>query len=143
LRLRFVRKGGPSRLAELYPAVEPAPGTPVRMDRAIFGRGYFSIGWVRIGADCERLHVRVLNSLQGGGSFSAPLDDVSATPDRYGWMILAPNTVWLRFARAPEALMMIFPGDFARLAEASGGRLRLQAAPAGMHYPVDTPGGAG
>ncbi len=39
--------------------------------------------------------------------------------------------------------MMIFPRDFARLAEASGGRLRLEAAPAGMHYPVDVPGGVG
>ncbi len=65
--------------------------TPMRMDRAIFGRGYFSMAWVRIGADRERLHVRVLNSLQGGGSFSVPLDDVSATPDRYGWMALMPT----------------------------------------------------
>ncbi len=27
----------------LYPAVAPAPGTRIRMDRAVFGRGYFSM----------------------------------------------------------------------------------------------------
>jgi hypothetical protein len=124
--LRFLRKGGPSRLAELYPAVAPAPETRIRTDRAVFGRGYFSMAWVSIGADHERLHVRLLSSFQGRGAFSIPLDDVTATPDRYGWMILRPDTVRLRFARAPEELMMIFPGDFARLTEASAGRLRLQ-----------------
>jgi hypothetical protein len=101
------------------------------MDRAVFGRGYFSMAWVRIGADRERLHVRVMSSFQGGGSFSVPLDEVTATPDRYGWMVVTPETVRLRFARAPEELMMILPGDFTRLVEASGGRLRLEAAPAG------------
>ena len=123
--LRFVRKGGPSRLAELYPAVAPAPDTHIRTDRAMFGRGYFSMAWVSIGVDQERLHVRLLSSFQGRGAFSIPLGDVTATPDRYGWMILTPDTVRLRFARAPGELMMIFPGDFARLTEASGGRLRL------------------
>ncbi len=43
LLLRFVRRGGSGRLAALYPAVEPAPGTRIRMDRAVFGRGYFSM----------------------------------------------------------------------------------------------------
>jgi hypothetical protein len=130
LLLRFARKRGPSRLVELYPAVAPAPGTRIRMDRGVFGRGYFSMAWMRIGADQERLHVHVVSSFQGGGSFSVPLDEVTATPDRYGWMVLTPETVRLRFARAPEELMMIFPGDFARLVEASGGRLRLEAVPA-------------
>jgi hypothetical protein len=128
VRLRFARKGGPSRLLELYPAVAPAPGTRIRMDRAMFGRGYFSMAWVRIGADHERLHIRVVSSFQRGRSFSVPLEEVTVTPDRYGWMVLAPDTVRLRFARAPAELMMIFPGDFAKLAEASGGRLRLEAA---------------
>jgi hypothetical protein len=126
--MRVVRKRGPNRLAELYPAVAPAPETRIRTDRAAFGRGYFSMAWVRIGADRECLHVRLLSSFQGRGAFSIPLDDVTATPDRYGWMVLTPDMVRLRFARAPEELMMIFPADFGRLAEASGGRLRLDAA---------------
>ena len=41
--LRFVQKRGPSRLAERYPAVAPAPETSIRTDRAMFGRGYFSM----------------------------------------------------------------------------------------------------
>jgi hypothetical protein len=128
LVLRFARNGAPNRLAEVYHAVEPVQGTRLRLERAVFGRWYFSMAWVKIGADRERLHVRVMTSHQGAGSFSVPLDQVTATPDRYGWMILAPDTVRLCFLRAPEALMRVFPGDFLKLAEASGGRLRLEPA---------------
>lgn len=127
LVLRFARKRAPSQLAELYPRREPAPGTRLRIDRAIFGRGYFSMAWVKIGADHDHLHVSTIGSYQGLGSFSVPLEDVTATPDRYGWMILAPQVVRLSFGRAPEAVMMVWPRDWAKLAQASGGRLRLEA----------------
>jgi hypothetical protein len=109
LSFRFGRKGSPNRLGERYPAVEPAPGTRLRRERAVFGRGYFSTARVKIGADAQRLHVRVTSSFQGIGSFSMPLDEITAEPDRYPWILLSPDTIRLRFAREPETVLMIFP----------------------------------
>jgi hypothetical protein len=140
LLLRFRRGGTPGRLAALYPAVAPAPGTRLRLERVVFGRGYGSMAWVRIGADRERLHVRIVTSMQGGGRFSVPHEEVTTSPDRYGWMILAPDVVRLRFARAPELVLLVWRRQLERLAEASGGRLSLAAAPTGAG-PGVLPGG--
>lgn len=120
------RKGTPNRLAERYPAVEPAQGTSLRRELAMFGYGYFGMARVKLGADAERLHLRVTSSHQGIGSFSVPLDEITAAPDRYPWMILAPDTIRLRFAREPEAIVMVPRRAFRRLAESSGGRLRVE-----------------
>jgi hypothetical protein len=140
LFLRFGRKGMANRLAEIYPRKEPAPGTRFRRERAVIGRGYFSMARVKIGADAERLHVYVMNSFQGVDSFSVPLDEIVARPDRYPWMVLSPDTIRLHLARAPEAVLMVFPGNLRRLAEASGGRLRIEgpAAPAARAAPAAT-----
>jgi hypothetical protein len=120
------RKGTPKRLAERYPAVEPAHGTRLRRELAMFGYGYFSMARVRLGADAERLHVRVTSSSQGIGSFSVPLGEITTALDRYPWMILAPDTIRLRFAREPEAIVMVPRKAFRQLAESSGGRLRVE-----------------
>jgi hypothetical protein len=85
---------------------------------------------MRIGVDREHLHVRVGTSWQGVGAFSVPLRDITAIPDRYGWMVLSPDTVRLRLARAPEEVVMLFRLDFEKLAEASGGMLQLETAAA-------------
>jgi hypothetical protein len=123
--MRFVRNGGPGRIATIYPAVSPTPGTRLRRERGLFGRGYFSMARMRVGADQEHLHVRVGTSWQGVGAFSVPLQDITAVPDRYGWMVLSPDTVRLRLTRAPEEVVMLFRRDFEKLAEASGGKLAL------------------
>ncbi len=127
--MRRVRSGGPMRLAKLYPPVVPQTGSKPWRDRAVFGRGFFAMAWMRIGVDERHLHVRVSSSWQGTGAFSVPLEDITASPDRYGWMVLAPDTVRLRFARAPQELMMVFRRDFEKLAQASQGRLQLQPVP--------------
>ena len=127
LYLRVRAGDSPARLAELYPAVDPARGTRRTRERAVFGRGYFSMCWVKIGADHAHLHVEILNSLRGTGSFSVPLAEVTAMPDRYGWMILAPDVVRLRLARAPEVVLLVWAKTFYRLTEASTERLRLSA----------------
>ena len=127
-RLLRRRTGTPSRLAERYPAVEPAHGTRLRRERVVFGTGYFAMGRARIGADAERLHVRVTSPAREVGTFSVPLDEIVATPDRYPWMALTPDAVRLAFAREPGLPLMVFPHAFERLAEASGGRLRLERA---------------
>jgi hypothetical protein len=126
IAMRFVRNGAPGRLARIYPAVSPTPGTRLRRERGVFGRGYFSMARVRIGVDREHLHVRAATSWQGVGAFSIPLRDIAAVPDRYGWMVLSPDTVRLRLTRAPEEVVMLFRRDFEKLAEASGGRLALE-----------------
>jgi hypothetical protein len=66
--------------------------------------------------------------MQGIGSFSVPLEEITAVRDRYPWMILTPDTIRLCLARDPEEVLMIFPRAFRQIAESSGGRVRLEGA---------------
>ena len=127
--MRLKRSGAPGRIAGIYPPVAPMPGTRMHRDRAVFGRGYSSMAWVKVGVDREHLHMGVGTSWQNVASFSVPLGDITPTPDSYGWMVLAPDTVRLTLARAPDELLMIFLADFEKLARASEGHLRLAPVP--------------
>jgi hypothetical protein len=59
--------------------------------------------------------------------FSIPLAEIVATPDRYRWGPWDTRVIRLTFAREPSAPVMVSPGVFAKLAQASVGRLRLPA----------------
>ena len=127
IAMRFVRNGGPGRIAGIYPAVAPTAGTRLRRERGIFGRGYFAMARIRIGVDHEHLHVRAGTSWQRVGAFSVPLRDITVVPDRYGWMVLSPDTVRLRLARAPEEVVMLFRRDFEKLAAMDSASLEWKA----------------
>lgn len=122
-----LRQVGGGSLREVYPPVEPAPGTRRTMERVVFGKGP-RMTWVKVGVDHAHLHVAIVGSLRTRGGFSVPLGDVTAEPDRFPLMILAPGVVRLTFARDPGRPMLVRPPVFAGLAAASQGRLKLAGA---------------
>ena len=115
-----LRQPGAGPLHDIYSWVEPAPGTKLMMKRVVFGRGP-QMTWVKIGADHKYLHVRILYSARFRGGFSVPLSDITAQPDRFPLMILAPDVVRLTFARDPSRPMLVPKLLFERL----GGRLSV------------------
>jgi hypothetical protein len=118
------RRTSGQRLHQLYPAVPAAPGSRLMYERVVFGNGP-SMTWVRLTADHAYLHVSVAGLFNSTPAFSVPLADVSAAPNRFPLMILAPDVIKLSFARDPGLPILVWPHVFDRLTEASGGRLRL------------------
>ena len=104
-------------LAALYPRVDPAAGTSRTRTRVVFGKGP-AMTWVKLGVDHRHLHVSVLGALGAGAAFSVPLEEVTAEPDRFPMMILAPDVIRLTFARDRTRPMLVWPHVFARLSAA-------------------------
>ena len=119
-----LRRKSAGRLAQLSPAVAPAPGTRMRRVRVDFGRGP-SLTWVKLGVDHAWLHVSLFGTLRRQAAFSVPLEDVTAAADRFAPMILFPDVIRLSFVRDPDWPMLVWPHVFAAMAGASRGRLRV------------------
>ena len=80
---------------------------------------------VKIGADHRYLHVNVVYSLRFRGDFSVPLSEITAEPDRFPLMILAPDVVRLDLAGDRSRPILVWYPLFERLSAATGGRLEL------------------
>jgi hypothetical protein len=118
-----LRQPGGSPLCDRYPPVEPAEGTKRTLERVVFGTGP-RMTWVKVGADHAHLHVAFAYTL-GNARFSVPLEEITAVPDRFPLMILAPDVIRLTFERDPGRPMLVGRLLFDRLSAASGGRLKV------------------
>jgi hypothetical protein len=116
---------GRRRLAQLYPAA-PAPLTGQRTFawRVVIGRRYYqNMTWLRI--DDSYLHVSGPRPFRRWlPTFSAPLSDITVTPDKYRWALFDPDVIRLTFGRDPSVRCLVWPSEFQKLTEASKGRLR-------------------
>jgi hypothetical protein len=94
---------------------------------------------VKIGADSGYLHVKLVYPSRPRGGFSVPLGEITAEPDRFPLMILAPDVVRLSFASDPGRPMLVWYPLFERLSAATQGRLKLPDAatrPSPIHSKV-------
>jgi hypothetical protein len=81
--------------------------------------------WVKIGADHQYLHVKLAYSLRSRSDFSVPLSEITAEPDRFPLMVLAPDVVRLDFAGDRSRPMLVWYPLFKRLSAATEGNLKL------------------
>ncbi len=132
----MLRQPGAGPLHEIYRRVEPAPGTRLTLERVVFGRGP-RMTWVKIGADPCYLHVKLFHTLRFRDGFSVPLSEITAEPDRFPLMILAPDVVRLDLAGDRSRPMLVWYPLFERLSAATKGSLKLAdtaARPSPIHF---------
>jgi hypothetical protein len=118
--------GGWARIASRYPSIprsEPAHG--VWMGMGVLG-SQKARNSVRLWLDATHLHVEPILPLRVfRPSFSIPLTDIRATPERWG--LFPVPVVRLTLQRDPTFRFLVLRRAFDRLAAASGGRLHLNA----------------
>ena len=122
-------------LHQVYTRVEPTPGTRLTLERVVFGRGP-RMTWVKIGADQRYLHVKLVYSTRFRDGFSVPLNEITAEPDRFPLMVLAPDVVRLSLAGDRSRPMLVSYLLFERLSAATQGGLKLgdaAAKPSSIH----------
>jgi len=127
------RWSGWRRLAERYPDRNSGRGTSVRSGKLVMNKSLYKMG-VRFTMDEQYLHVAMsLLARLGHRPLSVPWSDVAAARDEWPWFpFKGEPMVRLTFAAHPDIRILVRMAVGRRIAEASGGRLRI----AGLHDTV-------
>jgi hypothetical protein len=120
------RWSGWRRLAERYPDRNPGRGTSVRSGQLVMNRTLYKMG-VRFTMDEQYLHVAMsMLARLGHRPLSVPWSDVAAARDEWPWFpFKGEPMVRLTFAAHPDIRILVRMGVGRRIAEASGGLLRI------------------
>lgn len=121
------------RLAERYPDRNAGRGTSLRSGQLVMNKSLYKMG-ARFTVDESHLHLAMsMLARPGHRPFSVPWSDVAASRDEWPWFpFKGEPMVRLTFAAYPEIRILVRSRVGLRLAEASGGRLRID----GVREPV-------
>jgi hypothetical protein len=127
------RWSGWRRLAERYPDRNAGRGTSFRSGQLVMNKSLYKMG-VRFTMDESHLHVAMsMLARVGHRPFSVPWSDVAASRDEWPWFPFKGEPMArLTFAAYPEIRVLVRLPIGRRIADASGGRLRID----GMREPV-------
>jgi hypothetical protein len=120
------RWSGWRRLAERYPDRNAGRGTSVRSGQIVMNKSLYKMG-VRFTMDEQYLHVAMsMLARLGHRPLSVPWSDVTAARDEWPWFpFKGEPMVRLTFAAHPDIRILVRMGVGRRIAEASGGLLRI------------------
>ena len=120
------RWSGWRRLAERYPDRNAGRGTPVRSGQLVMNKSLYKMG-VRFTMDESHLHLAMsMLARPGHRPFSVPWAEVEAARDEWPWFpFKGEPMVRLTFAAHPDIRILVRMGVGRRIAEASGGRVRI------------------
>ena len=122
------RWSGWRQIAARYPDRNAGRGTSFRSGKLIVGTTIYKTG-ARFTADDAYLHAAMSAIARPGHRpFSIPWGDITATPDAWPWFpFKGYPMVRLTLAGEPDVRILLRAEEGARLAEASGGRLSIEA----------------